>query len=262
MTNQLSIISPEAQIGKNVKIGPFCTVGPDVVLEDNVELKSHVVIDGKTRIGAGTVIYPFASIGQPPQILKYQGEKSEVVIGKNNTIREYVTVQAGSFDGGMVTSLGSNCLLMVGAHIGHDCKVGNNVVFANYASLAGHVEVGDYAIIGGLAAVHQYVRIGPYTMVGGVSAVVRDLIPFGQAVGERASLEGLNLIGMKRRGFDKEEILAASKAVAQLFDESSGVIFSTRIEQVAKNYTGNSIVEKIIEFLKKDTARAFCSPKK
>lgn len=261
MIDSTAIINANASIGHNVKIGPYCIIGPDVKIKDNVELKSHVVIEGVTVIGESTIIYPFASLGQNPQILKYEGEKSKVVIGKNNIIREYVTIQAGSKDGGMVTSLGNNCLLMVGAHIGHDCKVGDNVIFANYASLAGHVEVGDYAIIGGLAAVHQYVRIGAHTMIGGVSAVVRDLIPFGLAVGERAVLEGMNLIGMKRRGFDKQDSLDASKAVEEIFLSDDGV-FVDRIDQVAKKYQTNPIVKQIIEFLRQDTTRAFCGPKK
>jgi len=255
-----AIVDPAATLGKNVKIGPFCIVSGDAKLGDNVELKSHVVIEGITSIGEGCIIYPFASIGQPPQIIKYAGEKSEVVIGSNNTIREYVTIQAGSLDGGMVTTVGDNCLLMVGAHIGHDCKIGSGVILANYASLGGHVEVGDYSIIGGLAAVHQFVRIGSYSMIGGVSAVVRDVIPFGLASNDRAALEGVNLVGMKRRGFDKQESINASRAVEELFAQEG--ILADKIEQVSRKYKDNAIVTQIIEFLKQDTARAFCAPKK
>lgn len=255
-----AIVDPAATLGKNVKIGPFCIVSGDAKLGDNVELKSHVVIEGITSIGEGCTIYPFASIGQPPQILKYAGEKSEVIIGSNNTIREYVTIQAGSLDGGMLTQVGDNCLLMVGAHIGHDCKIGNGVILANYASLGGHVEVGDYAIIGGLAAVHQFVKIGAYSMIGGVSAVVRDLIPFGLASNDRAALEGVNLVGMKRRGFDKQESVSAARAVEEIFEREG--ILAEKIEQVSSKYKDNMIVSQIIEFLKQDTARAFCAPKK
>ncbi|WP_341751015.1 acyl-ACP--UDP-N-acetylglucosamine O-acyltransferase [Candidatus Tisiphia endosymbiont of Sialis lutaria] len=254
-----AIVDPRASIGKNVRIGPFCTIGPEVVLADNIELKSHVVIEGKTKIGANTVIYPFASIGQSPQIVKYEGEKSEVIIGSNNTIREYVTIQAGSKGGGMVTSVGNNGLFMVGVHIAHDCTVGNNVIFANYASLAGHVKVGDYAIIGGLSAVQQFVRIGQHAMIGGGSAVVRDLIPFGLATSERAVLEGVNLVGMKRRGFDSQETLDSIKAVDELFISEG--IFTDRIEKVLKRYKGNSIVEQIISFVKQDSTRVFCQPR-
>lgn len=255
-----AIISPSALIGHNVKIGPFCLVGPDVTLSDNVELKSHVVVEGRTKVGENTVIYPFASIGQPPQILKYAGEKSEVIIGKDNIIREYVTIQAGSTGGGMVTSIADGCLFMVGAHVGHDCKIGNKVILANYVSLAGHVEIGDYATIGGLAAIHQYARIGSYSMIGGVSAVVRDVIPFGLATNDRATLEGVNLVGMKRRGFSSQENLGAIKAVEEIFSNEG--ILADRIEKVAAKYKGNQIVEQIIAFLKQDSTRAFCAPKK
>lgn len=254
-----AIVDSKASIGENVKIGSFCTVGPDVVLADNIELKSHVVIEGKTKIGANTVIYPFASIGQPPQILKYEGEESEVIIGNNNTIREYVTIQAGSKGGGMVTSVGNNCLLMVGVHIAHDCIVGNNVILANYVSLAGHVKVDDYAIIGGLSAVLQFVRIGQHSMVGGMSAVSKDVIPFGLATNERAFLEGINLVGMKRRGFDSQETLDTIKAVDEIFIGEG--IFTDRIKIVLKQYKGNPIVEQIITFIKQDLSRAFCQPR-
>ncbi|WP_250311839.1 acyl-ACP--UDP-N-acetylglucosamine O-acyltransferase [Rickettsia endosymbiont of Oedothorax gibbosus] len=254
-----AIVDPRASIGKNVRIGPFCTIGPEVVLADNVELKSHVVIEGKTKIGANTVIYPFASIGQPPQIVKYEGEKSEVIIGSNNTIREYVTIQAGSKGGGMVTTVGNNGLFMVGVHIAHDCTVGNNVIFANYASLGGHVKVGDYAIIGGLSAVLQFVRIGQHSIVGGMSAVGKDLIPFGLATNERAFLRGINLVGMKRRGFDNQETLDTIKAIDDIF-VSEG-IFIDKVEKVSKQYKGNHIVEQIITFIKQDSTRVFCQPR-
>ncbi|WP_253307979.1 MULTISPECIES: acyl-ACP--UDP-N-acetylglucosamine O-acyltransferase [unclassified Rickettsia] len=255
-----AIVAKTASLGKNVKIGPYCIVGPEVMLADNVELKSHIVIEGITKIGANTVIYPFASLGQPPQILKYAQEKSETIIGVNNVIREYVTIQAGSKDGGMVTSVGDNCLFMVGVHIGHDCRVGNNVVFANYVSLAGHVKVGDYAIIGGLSAVLQHVRIGAHSMIGGISAVVEDLIPFGLASSERATLEGMNLVGMKRRGFEKEETLRAIKALEEIF--SGEGIFTDRVKKVSEKYKNNSIVQQIIEFINQDSTRAFCFPRK
>ncbi len=254
-----AIVDPQAIIGRDVKIGPFCIVGPEVILGDNTELKSHVVIEGKTRIGNNNTIYPFASIGQPPQIIKYEGEKSEVVIGNDNIIREYVTIQAGSKGGGMVTTIGNNGLFMVGVHIGHDCRVGNNVIFANYVSLGGHVIVGDYAIIGGLSAVLQFVRIGEHSMIGGISAVVRDLIPFGLASSERAALEGINLVGMKRRGFDQQETLEATRAVEEIFVGEG--IFADRIHLVSKKYKGNSIVAQIVEFLQQDTTKAFCQPR-
>lgn len=262
MIHQSSIISSKAQIGNNVKIGPYCTISDDVVLGNDVELKSHVVIEGKTSIGDGTIIYPFASIGQPPQVVKYSGEKSKVIIGKNNKIREYVTIQSGTLDGGMLTSMGDNCLLMVGVHIAHDCRVGNNVIFANYVSLAGHVSVGDFAIIGGLSAVQQFCRIGEHAMIGGVSAVVKDLIPFGLAVSDRAHLEGLNLVGMNRRGFDKAKSLEASKIIKEIFSNNIGDVFNDKIQQAQRDYKDNEIIQQIILFLQEDKNKSFCGLKK
>ncbi|RYE06167.1 MAG: acyl-ACP--UDP-N-acetylglucosamine O-acyltransferase [Rickettsiaceae bacterium] len=260
MIHPTAIIDELAIISKGVKIGPFSIIGPQVLLEENVEIKSHVVIEGDTIIGKNTVIYPFSSIGQPPQILKPVGNNSKVIIGDFNTIREYVTIQAGSESAGGITSIGNRCLFMVGAHVGHDCKIGNNVILANYSSIGGHVEIGDYSIIGGLAGVHQYVRIGAHAMVGGVSAVVRDVIPFGLASNDRANLEGINLTGIKRRGFDREEALDAVKAIKEIFD-NEGVLVD-RIKTVAQKYKNNSIVAQIIQFLVQDSSRAFCGIKK
>ena len=252
-----AVIAEGAKLGKNVKIGPYCIIGSEVVLHDNVVLKSHVVIEGITEIGENTVIYPFASIGQSPQILKYANERSSTIIGSNNTIREYVTVQAGSQGGGMITEVGNNNLFMVGVHIGHDCKIGNNVVFANYVSLAGHIEVEDYAIIGGLSAVHQYARIGKHSMIGGLSPVGADVVPFGLVSGKRAVLEGLNLVGMNRKGFDKAESLNALKAVQEIFSGEGN--FTSRIKDVKEKYKNNPIVIQIIDFLEQDSNRSFCS---
>lgn len=259
LIHQTAIVDSKARIGKNAKIGPFCIIGSDVVIGDNTELKSHVVIEGKISIGSNNIIYPFASLGQAPQIIKYEGEKSETIIGNNNVIREYVTIQAGSKDGGMVTKVGNNCLFMVGSHVGHDCILGNNIILANYASLGGHVTVGDYAIIGGLSAVQQFVRVGAHAMVGGLSGIARDLIPFGVANNERACLEGINLVGLKRRGFDQQQALDAVKAVEELFVGNG--VFAERIELVSQKYQNNIIVEQIIQFLQQNSTRAFCRPK-
>lgn len=257
MIHKSAIIGEKVKIGKNVKIGPYCIVGDGANLGDNVELKSHVITEGKVTIGEGTIVHPFASLSYP-QTLKYNGEDSEIIIGKNNVIREYVTIQHGTAEGNMVTRIGDNCLFMVGVHIAHNCIVGNNVIFANYVSLAGHVEVGDFAIIGGLSAVQQFCRIGPHTMVGGVSAVVRDLVPYGLASSDRAHLEGLNLVGMNRRGFDKKQSLEASKVVKQIFDENSTDVLNKRIENAKEKYPENKVVQEIVDFLQKDQARSFC----
>lgn len=257
--HQTAIISKKAKIGKNVQIGPYCIIGDNVELGDNVIIKSHVVIDGRTKIGEGTIIYPFASIGQPPQVIKYKGEDSESIIGKNNIIREYVTIQAGTEDGGMKTIVGDGGLFMVGAHIAHDCRIGNNVIFANYASIGGHAEIGDYVIIGGLSAVQQWIKVGAHAILGGGSALVKDLIPYGLAAAERAKLEGINLVGLKRRGFDKNESLEASKAVKEIFTAKKGV-FNDRLHEARKKYPNNQIVQDIIVFLLAEN-RNFCSYK-
>ena len=260
MIHTSAIIGTNVELGKKVKIGPYCIIGDGAIIGDNVEFKSHVVTEGRIIIGEGTTIYPFASLSYP-QTLKYNGEDSEIIIGKNNTIREYVTIQHGTADGGMITEVGDNCLFMVGVHIGHDCKVGNNVIFANYVSLAGHVEVGDFAIIGGLSAVQQFSRIGPHTMVGGVSAVVRDLVPYGLASSDRAHLEGLNLVGMNRRGFDKKQSMEASKVIKEIFNVNSENVFDKRIEIAKEQYPNNKIIQEIVEFVQKDYSRSFCNYK-
>lgn len=256
MIHNTAIIAVGAKIGKDVKIGPYSIIGEKVELGDGVEIKSHVIIEGKTKIGNGTIIYPFASIGQAPQDLKYKGEDSEVIIGQNNTIREYVTIQPGTIGDKMKTVIGDNCLFMVGSHIAHDCVVGNNVILANYVSLAGHVKVGDYVIIGGLSAVQQWVTVGSHAIIGGVSALVKDLIPYGLASADRANLEGLNLVGLNRRGFDKKESLEASKAIKDLFTNASEN-FSDKIEKLKKEHKDNVIVRDILEFLQ-EKDRKFC----
>jgi UDP-N-acetylglucosamine acyltransferase len=258
MIHKTAIIGERVKLGKNVKIGPYCIIGDGAIIGDNVEFKSHIVTEGKVTIGENTIIYPFASLSYP-QTLKYQGEDSEIIIGKNNTIREYVTIQHGTSEGNMVTKIGDNCLFMVGVHIAHNCIVGNNVIFANYASLAGHVEVGDFAILGGLSAVQQFCRVGPHTMIGGVSAVVRDVIPYGLASSDRAHLEGINLVGMNRRGFDKKQSIESSKVVKEIFDESSDLVFNERVQIAKQKYPDNDIIQEITEFLQKDKTRSFCA---
>ncbi len=257
MIHKTAILGENVKLGNNVFIGPYCIIGDGAIIGDDVEIKSHVVMEGKVTIGQGTKIFPFASFSYP-QTLKYNGEDSEIIIGKNNTIREYVTIQHGTNEGGMATVIGDSCLFMVGVHIAHNCRVGNNVIFANYVSLAGHVEVGDFAIIGGLSAVQQYCRVGAHTMIGGVSAVVRDLIPFGLATSERAQLEGLNLIGMNRRGFDKKQSLEASKVMKNIFSDKSNLVFNDRVENAKKNYPDNEILQEIINFILHDKSRTFC----
>ena len=255
-----AIVEPGAKLAASVRIGPYCHVGPEVELEEGVELFSHVVVGGRTLVGAGTRIFPFASIGLPPQDLKYQGEPSRLVIGPANIIREYVTMNPGTAGGGMVTRTGDHCLFMVGVHVAHDCIIGNHVVMANNATLAGHVVIGDYAVFGGLSAVHQFVRIGQHAMVGGVTGVERDVIPYGSVLGDRARLSGINLIGMQRRGFSREEIQSLRTAYQMLFGSDAGT-FASRLEQVAARFPNVRTVRDVVEFVHAESQRGLCQPK-
>ena len=254
-----AIIEPGAKISDDAYIGAYCTIGSQVEISSNVRLESHISISGCSRVGEGTHIFPFASIGHAPQDLKYRGEESRLEIGKNNIIREHVTINPGTSGGGMLTSIGNNCLFMVGSHVAHDCRVGNNVILANNATLAGHVEVGDYAVIGGLSAIHQFVRIGAHAMIGGMSGIESDIIPYGNAYGERASLRGLNLTGMERRGFGKEEINAIRQAFSALFDSAGE--FAARLSKVEADYTANPYVLEILKFIRSENSRGLCHPK-
>lgn len=255
-----AIIDPSAQIGQGVFIGPYCIVGPDVVLEDNVVLKAHVVVDGVTRIGGGTTIYPFASIGSAPQDLKYKGEKSELIIGRNCTIREHVTMNPGTESGSMKTIVGDNGLFMVGVHVAHDCTVGNNVIMANNATLAGHVQVGNHVLIGGLSAVHQFIRIGDYAVIGGMTGVESDVIPFGRVKGERGHLAGLNLVGLERGGFDREAVRKISRAVDELF-HGDGTLDS-RIASLDTEYHDDDLIQAVLSFAKGKERFGLCQPPK
>lgn len=256
-----AIIESGAVIGNEVQIGPYCVIGRHVTLGDHITLKSHVVIDGTTTIGDYTVIYPFASIGGQPQDKKFENEPSTLVIGSHNTIREYTTMHPGTKGGGMITRIGDHCLFMVSTHVAHDCIVGNHVIMANNATIAGHVQVGDYTVIGGLSAVHQFVRIGEHAMIGGMSAIESDVIPYGLALGERAHLAGLNLVGLKRRGYDKDAIHRLRHAYKLLFTNTDNQTFEARIAHVAREFKGDSTVMDMVDFLKQDTSRAICQPK-
>jgi UDP-N-acetylglucosamine acyltransferase len=254
-----AVVALGARLAPDVAIGPYCIVGEQAELGPGVTLAAHVVIDGRTTIGAGTRIFPFASIGQEPQDLKYCGEESSLVIGCRNTIREYVTMNPGTAGGGMVTRVGNDCLFMSGVHVAHDCQIADHVIMANNATLGGHVVVGDYAFLGGLCAVHQFVRIGRHAMIGGMSGVERDVIPYGQAVGNRARLTGLNIIGMQRRGFSREDVQALRTAYQLLF-QSEGTL-SNRVGETAARFAGIGPVEDIIQFIRADSSRAICQPK-
>jgi UDP-N-acetylglucosamine acyltransferase len=255
-----AIIENGAYIDPTATIGPYCVIGPRVTIQKGVVLKSHVVVDGRTTIGENTIVYPFASLGSPPQDLKYGGEDSELIIGKNNTIREHVTMNPGTQTGAMKTTVGDNCLFMMGAHVAHDCVVGNNVILANNATLGGHVQVGDHVVIGGLAGVHQFVRIGDHAIIGGMSGVESDVIPFGRVKGERAFLAGLNLIGLERRGFDKDSIKNLQRAFNQLFGEEGTM--EQRIDSVAQDFANDEGVMRVIDFARNKNKFPLCQPQK
>jgi len=254
-----AIVAPGAMLAQDVVIGPYCIVGENVTLGSGVMLRSHVVVEGRTAIGAGTRIFPFASIGLEPQDLKYNGEESALVIGRDNRIREHVTMNPGTAGGGMITRIGDNCLFMVGVHIAHDCRIADHVIMANNATLAGHVVIDDHAVLGGLCAIHQHVRIGRHAMIGGMSGVERDVIPYGQVMGDRARLCGLNIIGMQRRGFSREDIQGLRAAYQFLF--SSDGTLSDRVSETADRFSGIPPVDDILQFIRADSSRAICQPK-
>lgn len=251
-------VDPRAKLASGVAIGPFSVVGPDVELGPGAVLHSHAVIAGRTRLGEGCQVFPFASIGHAPQDQKYRGEESRLEIGSHTIIREHVTINPGTEGGGLVTRVGSHCLLMVGAHIAHDCQLGDHVILVNTATLAGHVSVGDYAIVGGLSAVHQFVRVGAHAFVGGMSGVEKDVIPFGMVLGNRAALSGLNIVGLKRHGFSREQIHELRQAYRMLF-ASEGTLME-RLEDVEKMFSANPLVQQIVDFIKTRSDRSFCVP--
>jgi len=253
-----AVVEPGARLAESVRVGPYCVVGPDVELRDGVELVSHVVVAGRTVVGGETRIFPFASIGHQPQDLKFHGEKSRLEIGRRNVVREHVTMNPGTTGGGMVTRIGDGCLFMVGAHVAHDCRLGDNVIMANNATLAGHVAIGDFAILGGLSAVHQFVRIGKHAMIGGVTGVERDVIPYGQVVGDRARLVGLNIVGMQRRGFSREQVQALRTAYQMLFGEAGTL--AERVDEVARQFIDVEPVRDVVEFIRADSQRGLCRP--
>ena len=255
-----SIVSSKSELGNNIKIGPYCIINENVKIGDNCNLIANVFVDGNTTIGKNCTFYPFSSIGSSPQDLKYKGEKSLLNIGNNNTFREYVTINPGTNGGGLITSIGNDCLFMVSCHVAHDCIIEDNVVLVNNASLAGHVKVEDYAIIGALSGVHQFCRIGKHSMIGAMSGIDSDVIPYGTVVGNRAFLSGLNIIGLKRRGFNKDIIQDLKKAYGVLFVSNEGTI-SDRIKEVSEDFSGNVPVMEIVDFLTKEKSRSICKPK-
>lgn len=254
-----AVVADTAQIADTVHIGPFCVVGEHVAIGANVKLWSHVVVEGHTHVGEGTQIFPFASIGHRPQDLKFAGEETKLIIGKHNMIREHVTMNPGTEGGGGVTKVGDHCLFMVGSHVAHDCQIGDHVILANNATLAGHVDVGDHVILGGLAAVHQFVRLGQHAFIGGMAGVEFDVIPYGTVLGDRAFLGGLNLVGLRRRGFEREEIHSLRKAYRMIF--SSEGTMAERVDDVTAEMGDYVLVKDVLDFITAKSDRSFTLPK-
>ena len=252
-----SLISKKAKIGNNVKVGPFCNIGDFVQVDDDVELISNVHIEGNTKIGKGTKIFPFGSIGTTPQDLKYNNEPNGLTIGERNTIREYVTINPGTGGGGGQTIIGNDCLFMISSHIAHDCKVGNNVIIANNVPLGGHVTIEDSVIIGGNSAVQQFSRIGRLAMIGGMTGVLKDVIPFGLSIGNRNYLQGLNLIGLRRKNYENKKIMDLDKAYKEIFSSKK---LHENLSKINSEFKDNELVEEVINFIARDKKRPICTP--
>ncbi|MFD0987247.1 acyl-ACP--UDP-N-acetylglucosamine O-acyltransferase [Methyloligella solikamskensis] len=253
-----AVVDAGATLGSDVTVGPFCVVGPKVTLGDEVTLQSHVVVSGKTTIGKGSTVFPFASLGEPPQDTKYKDQDTELIIGEHAIIREHVTIHVGSVGDDQKTVIGDHCMFMVGAHVAHNCKIGNNVLMVNNATLGGHVRLSDNVIIGGLSAIHQFVRVGEGAMIGGMTGITADLIPFGMAIGDRAALSGLNIVGLKRKGVPREEIHQLRQAYRMLFGPEGNL--TERCNAVQEAFGENPRVKKILDFIRSDTDRQFLIP--
>ena len=257
MIHKTAIIGSTAKIGKNVKVGPYSIIGPNVELGEGSEIQSHVSIIGNTKIGINNKIYSFASIGNDPQDLKFNGEETKLEIGNNNKIREYVTINPGTEGGGGLTSVGNNCLFMVSAHVAHDCTVGDNVILANNVPLGGHAHVDDNAIIGGNSAVQQFTRVGKFAMIGGMCGVVRDVIPYGIAHGNRSKLQGLNLIGLRRKNIPNKDIMTLSEAYKNIFKNEN---LTENLNNLGSEFKENKLVFEVVNFIEKDKKRPICTP--
>ena len=256
MIDKTALIHKNAKVHSSVKVGPYTVIGPNVEIGENTEIQSNVSITGNTKIGKGNKIYPFVSINDP-QDLKYNGEITSLVIGDNNKIREYVTINPGTAGGGSKTSIGNNCLFMISSHIAHDCIIGNNVIIANNVPLGGHVTIEDSVVIGGNSAVQQFTRIGRLAMIGGMTGVLKDVIPFGLSIGNRNYLQGLNLIGLRRQKYDNQKIMGLDKAFKDIFASKN---LHENLSKINGEYKDNELVSEVIKFIEKDKKRPICSP--
>ena len=257
MIHKTAIIDSKAKICSTVEIGPYTVIGPDVEISDHAIIQSHVNITGHTIIGKNNKIFPFASIGNRPQDMKYNGERTKLLIGDNNTIREYVTINPGTVQGGGITKIGNNNLIMINAHIAHDCLIGNNIVIANSAAIAGHAEINDFVIIGGNCGVQQFTRIGKMAMIGGMTGVSRDVIPYGLSTGNRNYLNGINVVGLRRNKVLNKDIIGLTEAYKEIFSSES---LKENLNKLNGNFRNNFLVKEVLEFINKDKKRPICTP--
>ena len=257
MIHKTAIIDTKAKIYTNVNIGPYTVIGPNVEIGDNTVIQSHVSIAGHTVIGKNNNIYPFASIGNDPQDIKYKGEKTELIIGENNTIREYSTINPGTIQGGGKTKVGNNNLLMISSHIAHDCIIGNNIVIANSAAIAGHAQIDDHVIIGGNCGIQQFTRIGKMAMIGGMTGVSRDVIPYGLSTGNRNYLNGINIVGLRRSNVPNKDIIGLTEAYKDIFKTEN---LNENLSRLNGQFKENLLVNEVLEFINKDKKRPICTP--
>ena len=257
MIHKTAIVDPKSKISSNVEVGPYSVIGPNVEVGENTIIQSHVSIVGNTKIGKKNKIYPFASIGNDPQDLKFNGEETKLEIGDNNKIREYVTINPGTKGGGGITKIGNGCLFMVSSHIAHDCLVEDNVILANNVPLGGHAHIEQNVIIGGNSAVQQFTRVGKFAMIGGMCGVVRDIIPYAMVHGNRSVLQGLNLIGLRRKNIPNKEILVLSEAYKEIFKNE---YLTENLKNLNAEIKRNDLVKDVVEFLEKDKKRPICTP--
>ena len=257
MIHNTAIVDSKAKVASSVDIGPYTIIGPNVEIGEDVIIYPHVNISGNTKIGKGNKIYPFASIGNDPQDLKYNGEETKLIIGDNNKIREYVTINPGTEGGGGLTKIGNNCLFMISSHVAHDCYIGNNVIIANNVPLGGHVTIENNVVIGGNSAVQQFTRIGEMAMIGGMTGVLHDVIPYGLSTGNRNILQGLNLIGLRRAKFDNKDILGLNEAYKEIFATKN---LTENISKLNGVFKENPLVKNVVKFIMKDKKRSICTP--
>ena len=257
MIHKTAVIDSKAKISSTVEIGPYTVIGPNVEIDDHVVIQSHVNITGYTIIGKENKIYPFASIGNDPQDMKYKGEKTKLIIGDKNIIREYATINPGTIQGGGLTKVGNRNLIMIGAHIAHDCMIGNSIVIANSAAIAGHAEISDHVVIGGNCGVQQFTRIGKMAMIGGMTGVSRDVIPYGLSTGNRNYLNGINVVGLRRSKVLNKDIIGLTDAYKEIFKTEN---LNENLNKLNGNFKENQLVREVIEFINKDKKRPICTP--